>query len=129
MQETNLHDIHGLRHNTAGPVSYQRGKEKIDYMAVYPNVIPSIIACGIRGINAGPIEKYDHRSLFLDINSKTLFGSNTHDAAKTQWRKLRSNNVRSQEEYSKYLAKFCTDKKLFEKIQMLQGKDKLEDHD
>jgi hypothetical protein len=83
------------------PPTYQRGKERIDYIFVSVGLLPSVKRSGIL-----PYDQYfiaDHRPCYLDFNNGLLFGNDTPTIAPSQYRGLQLHDPRTIQEYEKAL--------------------------
>ncbi len=79
------------------PPTYDRGKEKIDFIFVSRGLLPCVIRSGIFPYNS--IFMSDHRPCYIDIDSHQLFQENTPVIAPPQHRGLRMQDPRLVTQY------------------------------
>jgi hypothetical protein len=95
-----LQDLMTLRHSNAPPVTFARGRKRLDYALGSPRVADLLE-------NAGGHEPFnscfhsDHRAYFLDFSTARLFGTETKALGQHAPRILHSNNVKQSTRYVK----------------------------
>jgi hypothetical protein len=92
VQDMNLVDMMGARHNQALPVTYTRGRKCLDYGFATANVCEALRACGYEGF--GHRFPSDHRAYFFDFDIQSLFGTQIQPLSKFAPRLLHSTNVK-----------------------------------
>ena len=94
-----LKDLMTIRNSSISPATYARGRAQLDYALATNHVANSLSRAGYEAFNA----KYpsDHRSYFLDFDTKKLFGAETQQLCKPSNRILQSTNVNQTTEYIK----------------------------
>ena len=116
-RDTNLYDIHTIFHNDKDvPNTYNRGKNRIDYIVCNPDIINSIQRCGYLRFDEGPAPSSDHRTIYVDLKSETLFDDITTEKRQDiAQRNLHSNDRNCVMKYLHQLGKIVQDNKLIEK--------------
>ena len=71
--------------NSHGPSTYKRGTRRIDFSLVSPTIVPCITSLGYEPFDYRGIHS-DHRGLFIDMDTKTLFGNNPNHLAPAAYR-------------------------------------------
>jgi exonuclease III len=79
------------------PATYARGHKRLDYALGTINVANAVIACGYEQFNLR--FHTDHRALFLDFDTRKLFGASTQHLENYPTRILHSNNIRQVTKY------------------------------
>ena len=88
--ECGLIDVFALRlENPHHPSTCQRGTKRIDFVLASPSLIPSIKAAGYEPF--GYRLTSDHRGLFIDLNTKAVFGNKPSTIAPIPKRDFESN--------------------------------------
>jgi hypothetical protein len=96
------------------PPTYNRGKDRIDYIFDTPKVLDSTIRSGLFPYDS--IFLGDHRACFLDIDSRTLFQEVPSIMAPPQYCGLQTHDPRKVEQYQKLLQAHIKYHKLDSKI-------------
>ena len=93
-QDIGLSDVFSIRHrDTPEPATYIRGSRRIDYFLVSASVLPCVEKCGYDPFQYRLTS--DHRGMFLDFNTKMLFGNQTQALAAIPSRLIRSKEAKS----------------------------------
>jgi hypothetical protein len=97
-QDIGLSDVFAIRHpETPEPATYIRGSKRIDYFLVSASVLTSVEKCGYDPFQFRLTS--DHRGMFLDINTESLFGNLTQALAAIPSRLIRSKEAKSNTTY------------------------------
>ena len=97
-QDIGLSDVFAIRHpDTPEPATYIRGSRRIDYFLVSASVLPSVEKCGYDPFQYRLTS--DHRGMFLDLNTQSLFGNLTQALAAIPSRMIRSKEAKSNTTY------------------------------
>jgi hypothetical protein len=99
---------------TSPPPTYQRGKERIDYIFVSVGLLPSVTKSGFLPYNQYFIA--DHRPCYLDFNSHLLFGNESPTIAPSQYQGLQLHDQHIIQVYEKALLNQIDHHKLETKI-------------
>ncbi len=99
------------------PTTYSRGPNRIDYILVSSNILPTVIRSGMLPFDSVFIS--DHRPCFVDFKASTLFKDVTPDIAPAKRRGLQLQDPRIVGKYLLYLNKQLTYQKIEEKVQDL----------
>ena len=87
-----------IRHpHERAPITYARGVKCLDYALGTANVARAVVAAGYGAFNERFIS--DHRGYFVDLDTKTLFGSPTQDLASPTKRLLKTSNLKHTTSY------------------------------
>jgi hypothetical protein len=81
------------------PATYDRGKEKIDFIFISTTLADATIRTGILPYNSVFIS--DHRPCYIDLNSHHLFHESTLNIEPPQYKELRLEDSRLVKEYQK----------------------------
>jgi hypothetical protein len=98
--------------------TYARGTSRLDYIFCSVSLLPSVRQCGIEPFNEHIFS--DHRSMFIDFDEASLFGSQAPIMASKNLCRLQSHNLAAKGAYLLSLDKYCADHKVFKKIQELE---------
>jgi hypothetical protein len=71
--EFDLADVYRHRHGMVEPATFNCGHRRLDYMLCSGALLPTVQACGILPFNV--LFPSDHRTVFVDFDTKLLFGS------------------------------------------------------
>jgi hypothetical protein len=94
-----LLDLMSLRHSSTPPATYARGRTRLDYALATTHVANALTIAGYESFNAR--FPSDHRSYFLDFDTRKLFGRDTQALGRYSERILRSSNVAQTTQYIK----------------------------
>jgi hypothetical protein len=124
VRNSGLIDIHVHRHGTEDePATYTRGKTRIDYILISPDLVEFVSAAGILPFKT--FTKSDHRALFMDIDLDRYLGGRPSDAALATRRGLASNDPRAVRKYraelEKFLQKSKIEQRVYAKIKEIEG--------
>jgi hypothetical protein len=92
VQQLNMVDMMGARHQQDLPATYARGRKCLDYGFATPNVCAAMVTCGYEGF--GHRFPSDHRGYFFDFDIHRLFGTHIQPLSKAAPRLLHSTNVK-----------------------------------
>jgi hypothetical protein len=87
-----LEDVHRHFFPDQELPSHRKGKEKIDFMLVTPDILPSISAVGILEHDAGLTS--DHRTMFLDLDISQFFRGLSCDPVSVKTRSFTTSNYK-----------------------------------
>ena len=97
-QDIGLTDVFSLRHPTLPePATYIRGSRRIDYFLVSASILPTVEQCGYDAFQFRLTS--DHRGMFLDLNTDSLFGNRNQELAAHPSRAIRSKEAKSNTTY------------------------------
>ena len=97
----NLVDLHGIISADPFPNSYATGSTKIDYILGTSTCAEAVRRGGIRNFTKGPHS--DHRGMYLDFDSATLFSEKNVDPTRPIARQLRLGNKQTTTKYLEVL--------------------------
>jgi len=97
LHKHNMTDILSHMHMSAGPPTHQRGRHRIDFIAMTPALVQGCRASGILPLASG--HDSDHRGLYVDICSKVMFGGSTAKIQTPARRQLTTTNVQALTKY------------------------------
>ena len=106
-------------HDTKQTSSYSRGSTIIDYCLVSLDILPCVRTCGYL-----PLHQFcysDHRGLFIDFDSNTLFGSKPPAIARPTNRSVRSSNPQATAKFLTTLSQLWKTKNLTARTSRLQA--------
>jgi hypothetical protein len=106
----NLTDIYRHRHGSDEPATYQRGQKRLDYMLCTADLLPAVTACGIMPFKI--LSPSDHRTIFVDFDTKLLFGSLPSELASPKAKAFHSRDYESSEKYIQTVHAYCGDHNL-----------------
>ena len=93
-----LVDVWAKLHPTeTEPATYLYGKKRLDYILISASLVPAVTAIGYE-----PFHEYlptDHRGVFIDFETKALFGLDHTPLAKAQLRSLQSKHAQCRVTY------------------------------
>jgi len=96
--DSNLVDAHNPDGDIADiPKTYQRSKEKIDFVLISPRLREAVVSASILPICDGYLS--DHRALVVDFDPFIVFGSDTSDLVPPRERRIVSTNPRTVSPY------------------------------
>jgi len=103
--------------DTPPPPTYDRGKEKIDFLFVSAALLPHITRSGIFPYNSLFIS--DHRPCYIDLDSLSIFNETTPEIAPQQFRGLQLYDPRLIDQYKATLMEQLNYHKVFGKAENL----------
>ena len=89
LQQCGLIDPVYHKHRTSDFNTYIRGSKVIDYVFVTEDLLSAIDSCGYHSF--GEHFFSDHRAVYVNFNTKKLFGSLTNQLPHISMREIRSN--------------------------------------
>ena len=98
--------------------TYVEGSSQIDYCIATPGIIPCIKQCGITALNY-VVQGADHRSLWIDIDSRMLLGGEYKAPVGAPTRGLRLKNIKALKQYKLNIVEYCKQHRMREKIQVI----------
>jgi hypothetical protein len=94
-----LMDIFSQRFGTATlPVTYKGGSRRLDYILISPTIAPSIVSMGYEPYDYRGVFS-DHRPMYMDLDSKALFGDQPVPLASKSQREFKANDPGSVRTY------------------------------
>ena len=116
--ELHLVDIHKHRHpQQESPHTYIRGSNCIDYALCTRDILPAIRHSGYLPFNHHLIS--DHRAMFLDIDTRVLFGHELNSIPPATLRRLRSTSPKQVTQYLHTKYKLFLRRNIFDRIHKL----------
>jgi hypothetical protein len=109
--EFNLTDIYRHRHGLDEPATYQRGHRRLDYILCSPELLSSVTACGIMPFKQ--LSSSDHRTVFVDFDTKLLFGSLPSELASSKHNPFHSRDYENSETYITRVNAYCEEHDLY----------------
>jgi hypothetical protein len=120
-----LVDIIGQMHPSAlGVPTYLRGTTRLDFALISRDLIPSVKACGYLPFYNN--FQSDHRFLFLDFDTKLLFGSMTSALASATYQEFTSKDSHAVDKYIRLKHTYLTTHNFFDRLEILRN---LDEHD
>ena len=113
----NLQEVMAQVHEEDLPSTYTRGHKCIDYVFVSSSITDSVERAGY--LAYGEFLSSDHRGLFIDLHTDSLFGFDTPKMAKHTQRDIRSTNPTHVSKYIQAKHKYLCDHNVFERIKVL----------
>jgi hypothetical protein len=99
MKTCGLVDILGMHHpDRPFPSTYSRGKKRLDYILVSSSIAATVLKSGLLPYNS--VFHSDHRACYIDIDSKALFKSQTHNIETPCRHGLQLTDPRKVEQYN-----------------------------
>ena len=95
-----LLDLMTIRHSSTPPATYARGRSRLDYALATPHVAQAMNRAGYEPFQAKAFPS-DHRSYYIDFDTRKLFGTDTQQFGKSSERIIHSNNVAQTTAYIK----------------------------
>ena len=92
VQDLDMIDLMGARHNVGLPVTYSRGRKCLDYGFATARVCAALTACGYESF--GHWFPSDHRAYFFDFDTRRLLGTQIQPLSKFEPRQLYSTNAK-----------------------------------
>ena len=92
IQDLNMTDLMGARHNQELPATYARGRRCLDYGFATALASAALKQCGYESF--GHRYPSDHRAYFFDFDIRLLFGTAIQALSKFEPRKLHSTNTK-----------------------------------
>jgi hypothetical protein len=116
--EFDLTDIYRMQHPHLQDIAtYIRGSKRLDYALGSTILAQAVRACGYEQFNFR--FHTDHRALFIDFDTETLFGSATQTLVNHASRILHSNNVKQVTQYIKQKHAMLTACNAFARVEEL----------
>jgi hypothetical protein len=103
--EFDLADVYRHRHGMEEPATFNCGHRRLDYMLCSAALLPTVQACGILPFNV--LSPSDHRTVFVDFDTKLLFGSLPSELASCNDPQFRSRDYESSEDYVLAMHTYC----------------------
>jgi hypothetical protein len=118
-QEIELVDVMALRHpNIPDPATHHiRGTTRIDYFLVSSSILPAVRQCGYDPFHIRL--NTDHRGMFLDLHTKTVFGNATQALATIPCRDIRSKESKTVVQYIDEKFAHLTNNNFFNSLESL----------
>jgi hypothetical protein len=114
-----LADLHTRKHGLEGqPVTYKRGKRKIDYIFGSSEVAKNTLRAGITPFGSSS----DHRGLFVDVDLTAILGGSATTIPAAQYRDLHSSDPKAVGKYRCALIKYFDEHRVEERAAALQFK-------
>jgi hypothetical protein len=117
-----LVDIIGHVHPSAmGVPTYLRGNTRLDFALISRDLLSSITACGYLPFHSN--FRSDHRFLFLDFDTRQLFGSMTSSLAPSSFREFTSKDSKAVAKYIRLKHQYLEDHNFFPRLKTLRALD------
>jgi hypothetical protein len=110
--EFDLTDVYRDRHGMDEPATYQRGHRRLDYMLCSAALLPAVSACGIPPFKV--LSSSDHRTVFVDFDTKLLFGSLPSELAGSKSQTLQSRDYKNSETYTRAMHSYCNENQVYQ---------------
>jgi hypothetical protein len=107
----NLTDIYRHRHGLDEPATYPRGHCRLDYILCSPALLPSVTACDILPFKQ--LSSSDHCTVFVDFDTKLLFGSLPSELASSKHNPFHSIDYENSETYITHVNAYCEEHDLY----------------
>lgn len=116
--ELGLVDIIGQVHPAAlGVPTYLRGTTRLDFALISRDLISSVKSCGYLPFNSN--FRSDHRFLFIDFDTQSLFGSVTSALSPNTFRELSSKDSKAVNKYIRLKHDFLVHHNFFGRLRQL----------
>jgi hypothetical protein len=103
--EFDLTDVYCHRHRMDKPATFNRGHRRLDYVLCSVPLLSTVSACGILPFNI--LSKSDHRTVFVDFDTKLLFGSLPSELASCKAPQFHSRDYENSETYVNSMHEYC----------------------
>jgi hypothetical protein len=110
--EFNLTDVYRHRHGTDEPATFNCGHRRLDYILCSDPLLPVVSTCGILPFNI--LSLSDHRTVFVDFDTKLLFGSLPSELASCNDPQFKSRDYESSENYVLAMHTYCDNNKVYQ---------------
>jgi hypothetical protein len=110
--EFNLADVYRHRHGMIEPATYNRGHRRLDYILCSSPLLSAVTACGILPFDV--LSRSDHRTVFVDFDTKLLFGSLPSELVHTKTPTFHSRDYETTEAYVNSVHAFCNEKQVYQ---------------
>jgi hypothetical protein len=110
--EFNLADVYRHRHGMAEPATFNGGHRRLDYILCSIPLLSTVTACGILPLNI--LSHSDHRTVFVDFDTKLLFGSLPSELASCKDPQFKSRDYENSEQYVYSMHAYCHDNKVYQ---------------
>jgi hypothetical protein len=94
------------------PATYNRGHRRLDYILCSAPLLLAVTACGILPFDV--LSCSDHRTVFVDFDTKLLFGSLPSELAHTKTPTFHSRDYETTEAYVNSVHAFCNEKQVYQ---------------
>ena len=120
MNELGLRNIIQTNHQKRTlPRTYDRGSRCLDIIAVSENIKPQdILRCGIMPFYT--LSASDHRALYIDLNTDTIFGIVSPDLTNHTHRRFTTRNVYKCRKYIESLTQLVQEARLIDKVKEIE---------
>jgi hypothetical protein len=109
--EFNLVDVYRHLHRMDEPATFNGGHRRLDYILCSTQLLPSVPACGILPFNI--LSHSDHRTVFLDFDTKLLFGSLPSELASCKDPQFKSRDYENSGQYVYAMHTYCHDNDIY----------------
>jgi hypothetical protein len=110
--EFDLADVYRHRHGMEEPATFNCGHRRLDYILCSVPLLPTVTACGILPFNI--LLSSDHRTVFVDFDTKLLFGSLPSELASCNDPQFKSRNYESSEHYVLAMHTYCHENNVYQ---------------
>jgi hypothetical protein len=110
--EFDLSDVYRHRHGMDEPATYQRGHRRLDYILCSAALLPAVSSCGILPFKI--LSCSDHRSVFVDFDTKLLFGSLPSELASSTSPQFHSRDYENSATYTTAMHSFCNEHQVYQ---------------
>eukprot|EP00957_Ditylum_brightwellii_P149839 11411239-Ditylum_brightwellii.AAC.1 len=101
------------------PESYQQGNQQIDFIFITPGTLPTVLIAGFLPYNTPFLS--DHRTLFVDFDTQTLFLGNYDNPNHHTTRKPIATNPKCNDKYVNILSKHLENHNIPTQVKDLQA--------
>jgi hypothetical protein len=109
--EFDLADVYGHRHGMDEPATFHLGHRRLDYILCSVLLLPTVSACGVLPFNI--LSSSDHRTVFVDFDTKLLFGSLPSELASCNDPQFKSRDYESSENYVLAMHTYCHEQNVY----------------
>ena len=119
LQDVEMYNVMEARHSDDYPITYDRGKNCLDLIAI-SNTVPKkwILKCGYLPFYKGIMS--DHRGMFVDLSVGELFDYVREDTNKDIYWRFKTTQVPKCKKYVETLENLLREAKIVEKIEDLE---------
>jgi hypothetical protein len=116
--EFELADVYRYRHGMEEPATFNCGHRRLDYILCSIPLLPTVSACGILPFNI--LSLSDHRTVFVDFDTKLLFGSLPSELASCNDPQFKSRDYESIENYVWAMHTYCHNNQIYQMAENAQ---------
>jgi hypothetical protein len=94
------------------PAAFNGGHRQLDYILCSAPLLSTVTACGILPFNI--LSPSDHRTVFVDFDTKLLFGSLPSEVASCKDPQFKSRDYKNSELYVHSMHAYCNENKVYQ---------------